>query len=92
MIKLVDSDSFDIKNISEKITFTRQIMGKFKLYDTSIPPEIIVEERAALYLSKSPQEKWNELLALIRLSISLNGGQPLKKPQGKGLIIQKSSE
>jgi hypothetical protein len=66
-------------------------MGKFKLYDSSIPREIIAEERATLYLSKSPREKWNELLALIRLSVSLNGGQPLKKPQGKGLIIQKPS-
>ncbi|HTN16834.1 MAG TPA: hypothetical protein VL092_04070 [Chitinophagaceae bacterium] len=66
-------------------------MGKFKLYDSSIPREIIAEERAAAYNSKSLLEKWNELFALIRLSVGLNDGQPLKKPQGKGLIIQKPS-
>ena len=66
-------------------------MGKFKLYDSSIPREILAEERAVAYNSKSPLEKWNDLFALIRLSVDLNGGQPLKKPQGKGLIIQKPS-
>lgn len=66
-------------------------MGKFKLYDSSIPRELIAEERAVAYNSKSPLEKWNELFALIRLSVDLNAGQALKKPQGKGLVIQKSS-
>lgn len=64
-------------------------MGKLKLYDTSTPRLQIVAEREAEYLSKSPEEKFRQLLSLIRLSIKLNGGQPLKEPQGKGLVISR---
>ena len=64
-------------------------MGKVKLYDTSIPRSQIVAEREAEYVSQSPANKLNRLFALIRLSVKMNGGKPLKVPQGKGLIISR---
>ena len=64
-------------------------MGKLKLYDTSIPRSQIVAERDTEYLSQSPREKLNRLFNLIHLSIKMNGGKPLKEPQGKGLIISR---
>ena len=66
-------------------------MGKLKLYDVSIPPEQIVRERDNAYLVLSPKEKFLQLLALIRLSKALNGGRPLKQPQGKGLVISRNN-
>ncbi len=65
-------------------------MGKLKLYDTSIPRDLIVQERAEAYQSLAPRQKLDQLMALIRLSIALNGGRPLKQPQGKGLIISRN--
>lgn len=66
-------------------------MGKLKLYGASIPPEQIVRERDVAYLALSPKDKFLQLLALIHLSISLNGGRPLKQPQGKGLVISRNN-
>jgi hypothetical protein len=66
------------------------MMAKLKLYDTSIPSEQVVRERDAAYLALSSKEKFLQLLALIRLSISLNGGRPLKQPQGKGPVISRN--
>jgi hypothetical protein len=62
-------------------------MGTLKIYDTYIPRSQIVAEREAEYLSQPPEVKLKRLLALIRLSIAMNGGKPLKLPQGKGLVI-----
>lgn len=42
-----------------------------------------------LYQSYSPERKFKELLALIETARILNNGEPLKKPQGKGVIITK---
>ena len=67
-------------------------MGKVKIYDTSIPRAQIVAERESEYLSQSPQEKLSRLFALIRLSVKMNGGNPLKQPQGKGLIISRKNK
>jgi hypothetical protein len=64
-------------------------MGKLKLYDTSIPRDLIVRERIEAYQSLSSQKKILQLLSLIRLSVSLNGGRPIKEPQGKGLVISR---
>jgi hypothetical protein len=65
-------------------------MQRLRLYhpDTG-SPETIVRERGVLYASNSSEKKWKELFALIEISRKLNGGQPLKKPQGKGIIITK---
>ena len=46
-------------------------------------------ERSKRFVNLSTTEKLNELFALIDLSVKLNGGKPLKVPQGKGLIIKK---
>ena len=64
-------------------------MGKLKLYDTSLPPEHIAREREMAYLSLSSLRKFQQLLALIRVSVALNGGKPVKVPQGKGLVISR---
>lgn len=65
-------------------------MGKLKLYDPLLSPEQIVRERYVAYLSLPPRQKLQQLLTLIRLSVSLNGGRPVKQPQGKGLIISRN--
>ena len=64
-------------------------MGSVKLYDINIPRERITADREAVYLSKSVRNKIYSLLNLIKISVQLNGGNPLKKPEGKGLVIQR---
>lgn len=46
-------------------------------------------ERKKRFVNLSTTEKLNELFALIDLSVKLNGGKPLKIPQGKGLVLKK---
>ena len=46
-------------------------------------------ERSKRFVNLSTTEKLNELFALIDLSVKLNGGKPLKTPQGKGLVLKK---
>ncbi|WP_293307151.1 hypothetical protein [Pedobacter sp. UBA5917] len=64
-------------------------MGKLKLYDINIPRETIVEERESFYLSRTPGQRFFGVLQLNQISVMMNGGQPLKTPQGKGLVIRK---
>lgn len=64
-------------------------MAKLVLHDLSLSPEAIQQEREQRFLKLSAQEKLEELFALINLSIAMNGGKPIKEPQGKGLIIRK---
>lgn len=64
-------------------------MGKLKLYDTSLPRDVIEREREQKYLDQSSFQKFIELLSLIHLTVQLNDGRPLKIPQGKGVIINK---
>lgn len=64
-------------------------MGKLKLYNVSMAPEQVVRERESAYLVLSSKEKFLQLLALIHLSTALNGGRPLKHPQGRGLVISR---
>ncbi len=64
-------------------------MGRLKLYDTSIPRETIVEERESVYLSRTSEQHFFNVLQLNRISVVMNGGRPLKSPEGKGLVIRK---
>jgi hypothetical protein len=66
-------------------------MAKLILHDPSLSSEQLLWERQQRFLQLSPQEKWAELMALIRVSIMMNGGHPLKQPQGKGIVIQRRS-
>ncbi|MGE6220501.1 hypothetical protein ACQKCH_11795 [Nubsella zeaxanthinifaciens] len=66
-------------------------MGRLKIYDISVPRESILAERETLYLSKSAEQKIFTLLQLNRTAVQLNGGKPLKQPQGKGLLIRRPS-
>ncbi|WP_412469061.1 hypothetical protein [Pedobacter sp. KLB.chiD] len=64
-------------------------MGKLKLYDINTPRETIVEERDAIYLSYTPEQRFFGVLQLNHISVMMNGGKPLKSPQSKGLVIRK---
>ncbi len=64
-------------------------MGRLKLYDTNTPRETIVEERESIYLSRTSEQRFFAVLQLNHISIAMNGGKPLKSPQGKGLVIRK---
>ncbi|MCZ4222695.1 hypothetical protein [Pedobacter rhodius] len=64
-------------------------MGKLKLYDITIPRETIVEEREDVYLSRTPEQRFFSVLQLNYISVTMNGGKPLKFPKGKGLVICK---
>lgn len=64
-------------------------MRKLKLYDINTPRETIVEERESLYLSRTPEQRFFGVLQLNHISVMMNGGRPLKSPQGKGLVIRK---
>ena len=64
-------------------------MGKLVLYDITIPRETIIEERANVYLSRTPEQRFFGVLQLNHISVTMNGGKPLKSPQGKGIIIRK---
>ena len=64
-------------------------MGKLTLYDISTPREIIAQERESDYLSRSPEQRFFSVLYLNNISVAMNGGKPIKSPQGKGLVIRK---
>jgi hypothetical protein len=64
-------------------------MGKLKLYEINTPRETIVEERDAIYLSRTPEQRFFSVLQLNYISVTMNGGKPLKFPQGKGLVIRR---
>ncbi|WP_131537190.1 hypothetical protein [Pedobacter nototheniae] len=66
-------------------------MSRLRLYDTTIPRETIASERESVYLSRSAEERFYSLLHLNHISITMNGGKPLKIPQGKGIIIRRSN-
>lgn len=66
-------------------------MGKLTLYDITIPREAIVEERESVYLSRNSEQRFFSILQLNRISVAMNGGRPLKSPQGKGIVIRKSN-
>ena len=63
-------------------------MGRLIIRDN---PDTLLQdlERSKRFISLSTTEKLNELFALIDLSVKLNGGKPLKIPQGKGLVLRK---
>jgi len=64
-------------------------MGTLKLHDLYTPREEFVKERDNRFLKLSSAEKFYALLHLNQVAIKLNGRRPLKKPQGKGIIISK---
>jgi hypothetical protein len=64
-------------------------MGSLKLYNSNIPRTSIIAEREQLYLNRSAEQSFYALLNLNYISVQMNGGRPLKIPQGKGIIIRK---
>lgn len=65
------------------------MMGRLKIYSSDVSRESIVAEREAVYLNSSAEQKFYALLRLNHISVKMNGGNPLKQPQGKGLVIRK---
>ena len=63
-------------------------MGKLILREIA-DPELQDLERTKRFMSLDATSKMRELFALIDLSVKLNGGKPLKIPQGKGLVLRK---
>lgn len=63
-------------------------MGRVILH-TDPDPERQEQDRAQTFLLLPYEEKLKRLFALIDLSVKLNNNQPIKKPQGKGLVIGK---
>ncbi|GAA4319797.1 hypothetical protein [Compostibacter hankyongensis] len=66
-------------------------MSRLKIYSTNVSRESILRERAAAYQQLSSREKIEQLFSLIQVSVSLNGGKPLKYPQGKGVVISRKN-
>ena len=66
-------------------------MGRLKIYDQNTSRESILAEREAVYLSRSAEQKFYALINRNRIAVQLNGGNPLKKPQGKGIVIRRPS-
>ena len=64
-------------------------MSRLKFYDPSISRIEILQEREKRFMDTSVEKKFYQLLKLIDLSVKMNGGVPLKIPQGKGIIIFK---
>ena len=64
-------------------------MGKLKLYDINIPRETIAEERESVYFSRTAEQRFFGVLQLNHISVTMNGGKPLKSPQSKGIVIRK---
>lgn len=64
-------------------------MAKLTIHDPAKTREELELERKLAYARLPGEEKWRQLMELIALSIKLNGGKPLKEPQGKGIVIRK---
>ncbi len=64
-------------------------MSRLRLHDLNKSREEIELERNLLFAALSGTEKLRRLLLLMNAARKLNGGKPLKEPQGKGFIIKK---
>ena len=63
-------------------------MGKLILHDNP-DLERLNEERSERFYHLPFEDKLKELFALIDLTVKMNGGRPIKEPQGKGIVIRK---
>lgn len=52
-------------------------------------PERLAATRVARHKNLSALDQIKHLYALIHLAMAMNGGKPLRGPQGKGLVIRK---
>ena len=64
-------------------------MGKLIIHDASKSRGEIIAERHARFNAKSPKEKIEQLFYLVAIAKKFNNNMPLKKPQGKGIVISK---
>jgi hypothetical protein len=54
-------------------------------------PVDVSKERMQRHLDKTPGERFHGLLRLNQFARRLSGGQSIRSPQGKGLIIRKKN-
>ena len=66
-------------------------MSRLKIYHSDVAREEIERNREVKFLSLSAEDRFFELVKLNKLAVSMNGGKPLKAPQGKGILIRKSN-
>ena len=72
-----------------RILFVFSDMGSLKIHDINTPYQSIAAERELGFYNLTSEEKFYALLKLNKIAVKLNGGRPLKTPQGKGIIIRK---
>jgi len=65
-------------------------MGRLKIYHSEDDTEEIKRNREVKFLSLSGQERFFELVKLNKLAVLMNGGKPLKVPQGIGIVIRRN--
>lgn len=78
----------DLSPLFLKIYQLTTSMGRVVLH-TNPDPERLERERAQRFAALPFEQKLLELYALIDLAIKMNGGKPLKEPQGKGIVLRK---
>ena len=65
-------------------------MGKLVIHTNPNPAQQDLE-RHLRFAHLPLSEKLNQLFALIDLTVKMNGGKPIKEPQGKGIVLRKKS-
>jgi hypothetical protein len=63
-------------------------MGKLVIHDKSADLSL---ERMKRHLALSPEERMSALVKLCRFSMQMSGRKTIGEPQGKGLVIRKTS-
>jgi len=61
------------------------------MHNSKIERVVIERERETKFLSLSVEDRFFELVKLNKLAVLMNGGKPLKVPQGKGIIIRRNA-
>lgn len=65
--------------------------GKLIIHDPPLSPEEIEERRMAEDFAMTPLQRWNKMFTLMELALLFKKG-PLKKPQGKGIVLKKKDQ
>lgn len=64
-------------------------MSRLRIHDLSKSREEIELERAREFAALDDTEKFRRWLVLMNAARKINGGKPLKTPQGKGHVFKK---
>jgi hypothetical protein len=64
-------------------------MDRLHIHDLSKSREEIALERSLRFAALDGTEKFRQWLTLMNVARKINGGKPLKAPQGKGYVFKK---